>query len=300
MRVAVVQMNSKEDKAANLRTAERLIDDAAADGARVVALPENFPYLGPVNTLPDSAERIPGPTTERLAGKARQHRIYLLCGSLQEVADGQSKAYNTSVLLGPDGDIVAKYRKLHLFDVEFGGAGPVRESDANIPGSEVVTATIDGIPAGLTICYDVRFPELYRILALKGALLIFVPAAFTLHTGKDHWEVLMRARAIENQLFVVAPAQIGKHLPDNQTYGRSLIVDPWGLVVAKAPDAETFVSADLDFDACRRIRRELPSLANRRPEAYHWPLDGQEKPGDAARQDLQGPETAGRLGEVGS
>lgn len=271
MKTAVVQMNSRGDKAANLDTAERLIDSAAADGARVVALPENFPYLGPNGTFVANAEPIPGPTTDRMAEKARQHRIYLLCGSIQESAGRTDLCYNTSVLLNPEGDIVAKYRKIHLFDVEFSGSRPLRESASNMPGTEIITAQIDGVTVGLTICYDIRFPELYRILALRGAQLIFVPAAFTMHTGKDHWQVLLRARAIENQLFVAAPAQFGKHAPDNLCYGRAMIVDPWGIPMATAPDAETFVASDIDFDACSRVRRELPSLANRQPQAYRWP-----------------------------
>ncbi|MCL5257325.1 MAG: carbon-nitrogen hydrolase family protein [Chloroflexi bacterium] len=273
MKTAIIQMNSRGDKAANLDTAERLIDLAVADGSRVIALPENFPYLGQNGTYLASAEPIPGPTTDRLAEKARQHRVYLLCGSIQESSGRSDRCYNTSVLLNPEGEIIAKYRKIHLFDVEFSGSKPVRESDSNQPGADIVTAQIDGITVGLTICYDLRFPELYRILALRGAHLIFVPAAFTMHTGKDHWEVLLRARAIENQLFIVAPAQVGKHLPDDLCYGRAMIVDPWGIPLVVAPDTETFVAADLDLEFCGKVRRQLPSLANRRPEAYQWPAD---------------------------
>ena len=194
--------------------------------------------------------------------------VHLLAGSIAE--GGPEKAFNTSVLIGPDGKDLAVYRKIHLFDVDAGGV-EYRESDHEAPGTEIVTAPAGDLTLGLTVCYDLRFPELYRILAVRGAQLITIPSAFTLATGRDHWEVLLRARAIENQVFVLAPNQVGETPPHYSSYGRSAIVDPWGVVLATAPDEECFIAADLDLEAQERIRDSLPSLANRRPEAYVWP-----------------------------
>ncbi len=273
LRVAVVQMNSQADKDANLDTAERLIDEAAAKGARLVALPEYVSFLGPKEAHPDQAEPIPGPTTDRFAAKARQHGVYLLGGSILERTDDPGRFANTSVLFDPDGEILAAYRKIHLYDVEIAGNVSAKESATILAGDRPLTAEVDGHPVGLSICYDLRFPELYRLLALDGAEILFVPAAFTLYTGKDHWHLLLRARAVENQCFVLAPAQIGPHPPDGaRCYGHALVVDPWGTVLADAPDREAVVVADLDFADLRRIRAELPSLANRRPEAYERQL----------------------------
>ncbi|MBI3978543.1 MAG: carbon-nitrogen hydrolase family protein [Chloroflexi bacterium] len=271
MRVAAVQMNTGADKEANLRAAEDLIGRAADLGASVIALPEYFNYLGPAQGHAANAEPIPGPTIERLSALARRRGVTIHCGSIAERSPETPKLFNTTVVLDPAGEIVARYRKIHLFDIEIAGQVTAMESATIEAGHEVVNLSIDGVGCGLTICYDLRFPELYRILALKGAQVLFIPAAFTMFTGKDHWEVLIRARAIENQCFVVAPAQVGKHPPDRTCYGRSLIVDPWGLVLASAPDVPTVVSADLDMEQLARIRRELPSLQNRRPSAYHWP-----------------------------
>jgi deaminated glutathione amidase len=269
LRVSVVQINTRHDKEANLTRAEALIDEAAAAGARLVALPEYVSYLGPKEDHAAVAEDIPGPTTERFSDRARMHGIYLLGGSIHERSDDPGKFYNTSVLFGPSGDILAKYRKIHLFDIDITNNVSANESATILPGEEIVTGDIDGHAAGLTICYDLRFPELYRLLALAGAEILFVPAAFTMFTGKDHWEVLLRARAIENQAYVIAPGQIGKHEPGNQQcYGNSLIVDPWGTVIARASDREGVTTADLDFSLVRGVRKQVPSLANRRPSAY--------------------------------
>lgn len=269
LRVSVVQINSQSDKQANLQRAGELIDQAAASGARLVALPEYVAFLGPTADFPDVGETIPGPTSNFLAGKAREHGIFLLGGSFHEQTGEPGKNYNTSVLFGPDGEILARYRKIHLFDIDISGNVSANESNGIRPGDELVTATIDGHTAGLSICYDLRFPELYRLLALAGAEILFVPAAFTLFTGKDHWEVLLRTRAIENQAYVIAPGQIGKHDPNNaQCYGNSMIIDPWGTVIARASDREGIATADLDFSHLRAIRKQLPSLANRRPSAY--------------------------------
>ena len=267
-RVGLVQLNSQSDTAANLTRAEQLIDEAASRGARFIALPEYVAFLGKPDDVEAIAEPIPGPTTERFAAKARQHSIYLLGGSIHERSDVPGKAYNTAVFYGPDGSILDVYRKIHLFDIDISGNVSANESTRIAPGDAIVTVEADGHVFGLSICYDLRFPELFRLLALEGADILLVPAAFTMFTGKDHWHALLKARAIENQAFVLAPAQIGPHDPNAQCYGHSIIVDPWGIVVAQAPDTEGVVVADLNFDELRRIRKQLPSLANRRPTAY--------------------------------
>jgi len=271
LRVAAVQMNSRDEKAANLETALGLIDRAAAAGARLVALPEVWPYLGPDAGNRANAEPIPGPTIDRLADRARRHGVYLHAGSIHEVRPDDPRLFNTTVVIDPDGDIVARYRKIHMFDVVLDGVADYEESATVSPGDELVVLDVDGTAVGLAICYDLRFPELFRILALRGAEVILLPAAFTLTTGKDHWETLIRARAIENGVFMVAPAQIGQHPPGNWCYGRSLIVDPWGTVLATAPDVETVITADLDRALLRQVRRQIPSLANRQPDRYAWP-----------------------------
>ena len=271
LRVAAVQMNSRDDKAANVETALALIDRAAASGARLVALPEVWTYLGPEAGNRANAEPVPGPTLDRLAERARRHGIYLHAGSIYEAEPGDPRLYNTTVVIDPDGTLIARYRKLHMFDVVLDGVATYQESATVSPGDEIVVVDVDGVQVGLAICYDLRFPELFRILALRGAEVIVLPAAFTLTTGKDHWEVLIRARAIENGVFMIAPGQFGQHPPGNWCYGRSLIVDPWGTVLATAPDAETVVTADLDRDLLRKVRRQVPSLANRMPQCYAWP-----------------------------
>lgn len=269
LRVAVVQMNSRHDKDANLTKAERMIDKAAECGARLVALPEYVSFLGPNEDHASIAESIPGPASDRFAAKARQHGIYVLGGSIHETSGDPAKFYNTSVLFGPMGDILARYRKIHLFDIDISDNVSANESATILPGNDIATAEIDGHRAGLSICYDLRFPELYRMLALAGAEMLLVPAAFTMFTGKDHWIVLLRARAIENQAYVIASGQIGKHQPNDSTcYGHSVIIDPWGTVIVQAPDTEGIVVADLDFEYLNKLRQQLPSLANRRPAAY--------------------------------
>lgn len=273
LRVAAIQMNSRDDKAANVASALAAIDRAAATGARLVALPEVWSYLGPEAGNRDNAEPIPGPTIDRLAERARRHGVYLHAGSILETRPGDPRLYNTTVVLDPDGDVIARYSKLHMFDVVLDGVATYQESKTVSPGDEIVTVDIDGIPVGLAICYDLRFPELFRILALRGAEVILLPAAFTMTTGKDHWEVLIRARAIENGVFMVAPAQIGQHPPGNWSYGRSLIVDPWGTVLTTAPDTETVITADLDRALLHKVRRQVPSLANRQPGRYAWPAE---------------------------
>jgi predicted amidohydrolase len=268
LRVAAVQLNSKAEKDRNLSTAERLVRAAAADGAELVALPEKWNLLTGGRELREGAEPLDGPSLTAARGWARELGIHLLAGSISERTEG--KAFNTSVLIGPGGEDLATYRKIHMFDVEAGGVS-YRESEHEQPGTELVTAAVGELSLGMTVCYDLRFPELYRILALRGAQLIAVPSAFTTATGRDHWEVLLRARAIEDQVFVLAPNQVGTAPPHYDSFGHSAIVDPWGTVLAVAPDEECFVAADLDLAAQARTREQLPSLANRRPAAYAWP-----------------------------
>jgi deaminated glutathione amidase len=271
VRVAAVQLNSNWDKARNLAAAERLVRAAAADGAELVALPEKWNLLAAGEELATGAEALDGPSLGAARAWARELGIHLLAGSIAEHgADPGEKAFNTSVLIGSDGADLAVYRKIHLFDVEAGGVS-YRESEYEQPGEEIVSASVDGLELGLTVCYDLRFPELYRILAVRGARLIAVPSAFTAATGRDHWEVLLRARAIENQAFVIAPNQVGEAPPSYSSYGRSAIVDPWGVVLTMAPDEECFVAAELDLAEQERVREQLPALANRRPRAYAWP-----------------------------
>jgi predicted amidohydrolase len=264
-------MTSRADKAANLEAAERLVAQAASSGADIVVLPEKWNAIGDAALYHATAEPLDGgESVEAMAQWARLHGITLVGGSIAERRDGREKLSNTSLVFDSDGEIVATYRKIHLFDVEVGGV-VYRESEAEEPGDEAVVVDAEDWKIGLSVCYDVRFPELYRILALEGAQLVTVPAHFTTPTGKDHWHVLLRARAIENQLFVAAAAQIGETLPGKPAYGRSLIVDPWGLVVAQAPDEETVISAELDLAHLEDIRAKLPSLANRQSNAYRWP-----------------------------
>jgi predicted amidohydrolase len=275
MRAAAVQLNSTEDPDRNLERADRFTRAAAADGARLVVLPEKWTALGSGRALRDAAQDLDGPAITWARGVARELGIELVAGSISErdPAHPGERVRNTSVHVGPDGEIRAAYRKIHMFDVVVDGR-EYRESEHEEPGDELVlSATADGVELGLTVCYDLRFPELYRILAVRGARVITVPAAFTVPTTRDHWEVLLRARAIEDQCFVVAANQIGEHAPGQRSGGRSMIVDPWGLVLALAPDREGHIVADLDLDAQARLRRDLPSLANRRPQAYRWPVE---------------------------
>jgi deaminated glutathione amidase len=250
MRAAAVQLTSTPDRGRNLEAADRLTREAAAQGA----------------------EPLDGPSVAWARDIARELGIDLVAGSLSERVEGRDRGANTCVHAGPDGDVHAVYRKIHMFDVEVGGR-TYRESEHEQPGDEpVLSETAGGVGLGLTVCYDLRFPELYRILAVRGAKILTVSAAFTLATTREqHWEVLLRARAIEDQAFVIASNQVGEHSQGIRSGGRSMIVDPWGIVLAQAPDKETFVIADLDLDRLEEVRRTMPSLANRQAGAYRWP-----------------------------
>jgi predicted amidohydrolase len=273
MRAAAVQLSSTPDRDRNLEAADRLTRAAAAAGAELVVLPEKWPVLGTPEQTAAGAEPLDGTALSWARGVARELGIDLIAGSIAERVEGAERGANTSVHIGPDGQDRATYRKIHMFDVEVGGRA-YRESEHEAPGDEPVTSELaNGEGLGLTICYDLRFPELFRILAIRGATVMTVPAAFTETTTRDHWEVLLRARAIEDQCFVVAANQVGEPAPGMRTGGRSMIVNPWGIVLSQAPDFETFIIADLDFDRLRGIRTKLPSLANRQAGAYRWPAE---------------------------
>jgi deaminated glutathione amidase len=264
MRVAVCQLNARDDRSANLAVARGLLGRAASAGADLAVLPEYVDYLGPADGAP-KPEPIDGEFGEFFSAAARELGIWVHAGSFHEVGPDEGRTFNTSLLFNPAGELAATYRKIHLYDVEIPGRVSYRESRTVAPGAETVVTAVDGVRTGLSICYDLRFPELYRRLAVAGeARVLVVPAAFMLHTGRDHWEVLLRARAIENQCYVVAAAQIGDHEPRRTCFGRSMIIDPWGTVLAQAPDTVGIVAADIDLDRLDEIRRELPSLANRR------------------------------------
>ncbi len=266
MRTALCQMSSRDDVEANEASAFALLEAAVEGGADLAALPEVWPCQGSAQQMRAAAEPIPGPRTERLAELARGHRIWIHGGSVLECADGD-RVFNTSVLFDRDGELVATYRKIHLFDADPPGAVPSRESFLFAAGDEVITAETEFGRVGLSICYDVRFPELYRSIAVLGATIVLVPASFRFETGKDHWDVLVRARAIENQCFVIAPAQCGLWGPEGRerrTFGNSLAVDPWGRVVARAPDGVGVTFAELDLTEIGRVREMLPALRHRR------------------------------------
>ncbi|WP_338868013.1 carbon-nitrogen hydrolase family protein [Myxococcus stipitatus] len=262
--IAAAQMVSTADKGHNVEVATRLVRRASELGARLVGLPENFAWMGPEPERQGAAEGLDGPTLSRMAELAREQKVTLLAGSVLETGAPGGRLYNTSVLFGPDGERLAVYRKMHLFDVEVGDGATYQESAAVAPGTEVVAADTVVGRLGMSVCYDLRFPELYRRLSKDGATVLAVPAAFTMMTGKDHWEVLLRARAIENQAYVLAPAQGGKHSAQRQTYGHAMVVDPWGLVTARASEGEGLAVAPVDPELQARIRRDLPCLRHRR------------------------------------
>lgn len=267
MKIGLAQMNTQDDKAANLASAEKLIDELAKKQAQLIMLPEYFNFLGPDEQKPEHAESLDeSPSLDHIRRKARDHRVHIHVGSFLE-REG-SRIYNTGVVFDPDGEILARYRKIHLFDVEIPGGLVYLESQTFTPGDLLTTFTIGDISFGMGTCYDLRFPELFRRLVDQGVQVILLPAAFTLQTGRDHWEVLLRARAVENLCWVAACGQWGPHPPTNVCFGRSMIVNPWGLVVAQAPDGVSTVVAEVDLDTLHRMRKTFPSLEHRRKDLF--------------------------------
>jgi predicted amidohydrolase len=262
--IGAVQMTSTADRARNMETAVRLVNEAADLGARLVGLPENFGFMGREEERIAGAETLEGPTVSALREVARRRRVVVLAGSIAEKVDHPGKTANTSVLLGDDGSILASYRKIHLFDVNIPDGARYAESETVEPGDRPVAAQTSLGRVGLTVCYDLRFPELYRRLADLGAEIVTIPAAFTLYTGKDHWEVLVRARAVENLCYVLAPAQVGRHSQSRVTFGNAMIVDPWGVVLARCADGEGVCLAPFSRSRLERVRAELPALKHRR------------------------------------
>ena len=261
-----VQLTSTSDERSNWQSARELIERAAGYGAALVVTPENTNFLGPHADKVRLAERVEGPTMSRFAELARKHRIHLLVGSFNEKSEDPTRCYNTSALFGPDGDVLATYRKIHLFDVDLSDEVRFLESETCRPGNQPVVVDTPLGRIGLSICYDLRFPELYRQLVDRGAQIIAIPSAFTMHTGKDHWHPLMRARAIETQCYVVAPGQSGQHDDKGlrNSFGHSMIVDPWGHVTAMASDGPGLALAEIDLDRVHRLRRSMPLASHRR------------------------------------
>jgi predicted amidohydrolase len=272
LRAACVQLNTRGDVSENLRVALELVEAAADQGARLVALPETWLFKGRRDGIMATAEPPDGPANAALARVAAQRGLWLLAGSIYEPSPAPDHVYNVSALFGPDGRLRASYRKIHLFDATSGEA-VYRESGYLTAGDQVVTADVDAadgrtVRLGLSICYDLRFPELYRTLALRGAEVLCVPSAFTAFTGAAHWEVLLRARAVENGCFVLAPNQVGEHLPGRDCFGNSMIVDPWGTVVTRIEEGVGVCVADLDLACLNEVRAQISSLQHRRPDVY--------------------------------
>jgi predicted amidohydrolase len=265
--IAAAQMTSTADRARNVDTAIRLVNEAADLGAKLVGLPENFAYMGPEEQRLAGAETLDGPTLSALREVARRRQIFVIAGSIAEKVSDPKKTANTSALIADDGSLVAAYRKIHLFDVNIPDGARYAESEVVVAGDMAIVAPTSLGRIGLTICYDLRFPELYRKLADFGAQVISIPAAFTLFTGKDHWEVLVRARAIENLAYVLAPAQVGRHSANRQTFGNAMVVDPWGVVLARCADGEGVCVAPFSRARLERVRQELPALKHRKLRA---------------------------------
>jgi predicted amidohydrolase len=266
--IAAVQLTSTEDVAANLERSARLVRAAAAAGAQLIGLPENFAYLGSDRdhrlSVAEALDGGPGPILSGMQALARETGAWLLLGGFPERGSDGARIRNTSVLLDREGRVAATYRKLHLFDVDVPGGNRFRESEIVEPGTAVVVAETPWGGLGLSICYDLRFPELYRTFASRGARMVAVPSAFTMETGKDHWHVLLRARAVENQVYLFAPAQFGAHGGKRQSYGHALVVDPWGVVLAECGNHEGFALARVDFGYQDRVRQSLPCLTHRK------------------------------------
>ena len=259
-----VQLTSTADRARNLDTSLRLVNEAAELGAKLIGLPENFAFMGRDEDRIAGAETVEGPTISALRDVARRRRVLVLAGSIAEKVDVPGKTANTSVLVGDTGELLAVYRKIHLFDVAIPDGARYAESETVVAGDRAVVASTSLGRLGLTVCYDLRFPELYRRLSAEGADIICIPSAFTLYTGKDHWEVLVRARAIENLAYVLAPAQVGRHSANRVTFGNAMIVDPWGVVLARCPEGEGVCVAQVRQDRIVAVRREIPALEHRK------------------------------------
>jgi deaminated glutathione amidase len=264
---AAIQMSAGSNKAANLERAERLIRVAVSHGASLIALPETFNWRGKRGEEATAAETLEGESVSLMARLAGELKVHIVAGSITERIDGQEKTYNTSVMLGPDGKRMGIYRKIHLFDIDLPGRVTVKESASRLSGSDVVCIAASVGAVGMSICYDLRFPELYRRLAFEGAKVLIVPSCFTFPTGEAHWESLLRARAIENQAYVVAPAQFGPNVHGYSDYGNSMIIDPWGRVLGRASDQEGVVTAPIDLHYLDRIRNELPALTHAKLKA---------------------------------
>jgi predicted amidohydrolase len=269
---AAIQLNAGSDKHQNIENATRLIKKAANKGAQLIALPEVFNWRGNRKEILDNCEPIPGPTSTRMAELAATLKIFLLCGSIIETNPESSKPFNTSFLISPRGKILSCYRKLHLFKVTLKGKSTIDETRIYSAGNEAKTALTSFGRVGITICYDLRFPELYRTLTHQGAVVIFIPSSFTFETGKAHWETLIRARAIENQVYIIAPNQYGKDPSGNNTYGHSMIVDPWGTVIARCSNREKIIYGELDINHLKKVRKSLPSLQHKRRDLLWYTL----------------------------
>jgi predicted amidohydrolase len=267
---AVIQLSSQEDVGHNLSRASALVAEAARAGAKLVVLPENFAYIGDDAGKRELAEKIDarpghiGPVLGAVVAMAKENCVDVVAGGMPEKSEEHDRPYNSSVLVDATGHVAGVYRKVHLFDVDLADGTSHRESGSTTPGHDAVVTRVRDVSLGMSVCYDLRFPELYRALERRGARVVTVPSAFTLTTGKDHWHVLLRARAIENQVFVLAAAQHGKHARGRQTYGKSLVVDPWGEVIAQCGEGEGFAVARLDLAYQDRVRAQLPCLAHRR------------------------------------
>ena len=274
IRIAAVQLTSTRDRDHNLAHTRTLMEVAVQRGAQVVALPENFSCMCADEDKLAVAEDIEtGPSVGFLRDFAREHAVSVVGGSVPLRVDDSHKVANAYLVVAPSGDILARYDKMHLFDVQVDGTDAYTESDSIAAGDRIVIADVLGVTMGFTICYDVRFPELYRALALRGAQVLFVPAAFTVPTGRDHWAVLLRARAIENSCYVVAIGQVGHHYGDRHTYGHSMIIDPWGSIIAEAGEEPGVIVGDIDMSHLVEMRRRVPSLSNVRSDIFGWPDD---------------------------
>jgi len=266
MKIGIIQTNTQHDIAKNLAFIEKSIDTLADAGADLITLPETFTFLGPDQDMRENAEPIDGSSLTRLQEKARDRKLFIHCGSILERRG--DNIFNTSVVFNCQGEQVARYSKIHLFDIEIPGGTVFRESAVVTAGKDVVTFDCDGITVGLSICYDLRFPELYRKLVEMGAALILVPAVFTLMTGKDHWEPLLRARAIENLCYVAAAGNWGICPPKHHSWGHSMVINPWGTVLAQAADCATTIMTELDFGYLHAVREKLPALQHRRRDIF--------------------------------